>query len=89
MRRKTTPPPDNVGALPERVDGNAPPSIRSLADATALLSDLITEFRGGGISERNAKTLCYLVISYISAYKDSAIESRLQVLERKYADNGN
>lgn len=58
-----------------------PVKIRHLKDAKRLLSKLITEFQKGTIKSREAKDLCYLVISYVQIAKDVDIEDRLKVLE--------
>ena len=58
-----------------------PVKIRQLKDAKRLLSKLITEFQKGTIKSREAKDLCYLVVSYVQIAKDVDIEDRLKVLE--------
>lgn len=58
-----------------------PIRISSVRDARRLLARLIREFQTGRVEDRWAKTLTYLVVSYVSVTRDSEIEERLQRLE--------
>ena len=58
-----------------------PVKIRQLKDAKRLLSKLITEFQKGTIKSREAKDLCYLIVSYVNIAKDIDLEERIKSLE--------
>lgn len=55
--------------------------LRTLNDAKRLMSTLISKFCRGQISDRDSKTLTYLIISFVSIAKDSDLESRIKEIE--------
>jgi hypothetical protein len=55
--------------------------IRDISDAKNLLSKIISEFMKGNLQNQEAKTLCYLLINYVSICKDSDLEARLHEIE--------
>lgn len=63
-----------------------PIRISNVRDAKRLLARLIREFQKGRIEDRWAKTLTYIVTSYVSVAKDTEIEERLQRLEEHLAE---
>jgi len=74
---------------PDKANGEGIPilgrpiRIRSIEDARRLLSRLILEFQKGTVENRNAKDLCYLVISFVNIVSQSEIENRLAEIERR------
>jgi len=60
--------------------GIAPP--RSVAQARRILSKLISAFIRGEIADGPAKTLTYLLVSFVGIIRDSDFEKRLQALEQ-------
>jgi hypothetical protein len=66
--------------------GSIPPyarhPIRNVKDAKKMLSKLIHAFQLGTLTSEPAKTLCYLIISYVSIIRDHEIEQRLAALEK-------
>ncbi len=73
-----------------RITGGYPPSVlkkpirlTKLRDAQRLLSRLITEFQTGSVDSQWAKSLCYLVISYVQVARDVEMEARIEDLERQ------
>ena len=55
--------------------------VTDLRKAKRLLSKLISEFIKGGIDNRDAKDLAYLVSVLITAIKEVDIEARIKALE--------
>jgi hypothetical protein len=47
-----------------------------------LLSKLIAGFCRGEIDGDNAKTLCYLLVSWVNIARDSDLEQRIEKLEQ-------
>ena len=60
-----------------------PVRIRKLKDAKRLLSRLIHEFQKGTINNRDAKDLCYLIVSFVQIAKDVDLEERINQLEER------
>jgi hypothetical protein len=56
--------------------------IRSLKGAKRLQSKLISEFIAGNIEDRKARTLCYLITTYINIIRDIEFEDRLKNIEQ-------
>jgi hypothetical protein len=69
------------------VAGSIPPfakkPIRNVGDARRMLARLIHGFQCGKIDGAEAKTLCYLLISYSQIVKDHDFEERIRNLEAK------
>jgi hypothetical protein len=69
------------------VAGSIPPfatkPIRTVKDAKRMLARLIHGFQCGQIEGTDAKTLCYLLISYSQLVKDHDFEDRIKQLEAK------
>ena len=70
-----------------KVAGSIPPfakkPIRSISDARKMLARIIHGFQMGAIESSDAKTLCYLLISYSQMVKDHDFEERIKNLEEK------
>ena len=85
--------PENAGVNQLKVidGGNAcgeiPPyakkPIRNVKDAKKMLSKLIHAFQMGKVMSDQAKTLCYLIISYVQIIRDADFEERLIKLEQQ------
>lgn len=58
-----------------------PIRVRSIKHAKRLLSRIITDFQRGEVSDQNAKTLCYLLISYVTITRDYDFEQRITKIE--------
>ena len=63
-----------------------PIRINKIDDARRLLSRLILEFQKGTIQSRDAKDLCYLVVSYVNVASQTDLEARLSAIEQKMED---
>jgi hypothetical protein len=67
--------------------GSIPPfakkPIHSVKDAQKMLARLIHAFQCGKVDGTEAKTLCYLLISYSQLVKDHDFEERIKALEGK------
>ncbi|MBN1578788.1 MAG: hypothetical protein JW913_19660 [Chitinispirillaceae bacterium] len=57
--------------------------IQNINDARKMLSKLIHGFQMGTIESTDAKTLCYLLISYCQLVRDTDFEDRIKALETK------
>lgn len=57
--------------------------IKSIKGAKKMLARLIHGFQRGEIESSNAKTLCYLLVSYCTIIKDSEFESRLKDINER------
>lgn len=57
-------------------------NIRSIADARRALSTLISDFRAGTIAAPDARTMCYLLSTYVAVSKDTELEDRVSALEQ-------
>lgn len=71
---------DTPPAKPKAAFNERP--VKSAKDARRMLSRLISEFRAGEIEGTNAKTLCYLLQTYVNIQKDTEIEERILALEK-------
>lgn len=60
-----------------------PVTVRTSADAKRLLTKLISAFQRGQIVGRDAKDLCYLVVSFIQVCQQKEMEDRLSRLEEQ------
>lgn len=56
--------------------------VKNARDARRLLSTIISEFRQGIIQGTDAKTLCYLLSTYVQIQQASELEERLVKLEQ-------
>jgi hypothetical protein len=56
--------------------------VKNVKDARRLLSRLISEFRAGEIQGTDAKTMCYLLSTYVQITKDTELEERIKRLEK-------
>ena len=56
--------------------------VKNVKDARRLLSTIIAEFRAGMIQGTDAKTMCYLLSTYVSITKDTELEERITKLEQ-------
>jgi hypothetical protein len=69
-----------------KVAGSIPPfakkPIRSITEARKMLARIIHGFQMGTIESSDAKTLCYLLISYSQMVKDHDFEVRIKALEK-------
>jgi hypothetical protein len=54
---------------------------KNIKDAKRILSKLISAFIKGEIEDQRAKTLCYLLNSFVMIVRDNDFETRLQLLE--------
>lgn len=65
--------------------GRTSPSrpICTIADARRLLARIISEFRAGTMDDREARTLCYMLATFVSIVRDSELENRLDALEQQ------
>jgi hypothetical protein len=61
--------------------------VKNVKQAKRLLSRIITQFQRGEITDFDAKTLCYLLISLVSICKDIDFEERITLLEKKTNNN--
>jgi len=64
-----------------------PRRIKSLNDVRRLISRLIPELRAGTLESKDARTLTYMLITYVRVFKESDLESRVQELE-EFGRNG-
>jgi len=75
----------------KKIAGSIPPfakkPVRTVNDAKRMLSKLIHGFQLGTINGTDAKTLCYLLISYTQIIRDFDFEERIKKLEER-AKNG-
>ena len=69
-----------IGTTPLNISGITSP--RNVNDAKRILSKLISEFIKGTIEDNRAKTLCYLLNSYVSITRETDFESRLSEVEK-------
>ncbi len=58
-----------------------PIRVNTQQKARQLLSRLILEFQKGTIKNKDAKDLCYLIISYVNVSTQTDIEERVKKLE--------
>ncbi|MDR3596494.1 hypothetical protein [Clostridium sp.] len=54
---------------------------KNIKEAKRILSKLISAFIKGDIEDQKAKTLCYLLNSFVMIIRDNDFENRLQLLE--------
>jgi hypothetical protein len=54
---------------------------KNIKDAKRILSKLISAFIKGEIEDQRAKTLCYLLNSFVMIIKENDFEIRLKLLE--------
>ena len=77
---------------PSIVGGTIPPyakrPIRTAKDAKKMLGKLIHAFQQGQINQDGAKTLCYLLISFVQIIRDGEFEGRLTKLEQDLKSKG-
>ncbi len=59
-----------------------PIEVRNLRTAKRLLSRIITAFQRNEIEDSRAKTLAYLLVSYVSLTRDYEFEERISKLEQ-------
>ncbi len=59
--------------------------ILTIEKARRLFSHLIQDYRDGVIEERKARTLAYLLSTYISICRDTELERRIEALETMVA----
>jgi hypothetical protein len=70
-----TTPPISLPIIPGTI------KLNNIKGAKRILSRLISGFIKNEVSDSKAKTLCYLVTSYVTIVKDNDFENRLQLLE--------
>ena len=63
--------------------GGAPIMVRSSRSARRLMGRLIAAFQRGEIDGADARTLSYLVTSYVTCLKADEIEERVKQLEQR------
>lgn len=56
-------------------------TIRTIADARRALGKLITDFKAGSVSAPDARTMCYLLSTFVAVSKDTELEDRVRALE--------
>jgi hypothetical protein len=78
---------ENKGFTYQDVNGRVSPlldaPIETIADAKLTLGRLILAFQQGAVESADAKTLCYLLVSYSAMHKDNDLEERITNLEEK------
>lgn len=57
--------------------------VRTIQDAKAILSKLISAFMKGEIDNKDAKDLCYLLNTYVAIHRDTDLEERIEQLENR------
>lgn len=62
--------------------------VKNVKQAKRLLSRIITQFQRGEITDYEAKTLCYLLISLVSICKDIDFEERITKIEKSISLKG-
>lgn len=97
MTEETQKQPENAGATQlEVVDGGKvcgeiPPyaakPIRTVKDAKRMLSKLIHAFQLGTVLDDRARTLCYLIVSYVTIIRDAEHEGRIRAIEHLINQN--
>lgn len=68
--------------------GLKPGRLSNLKDAKRLCSRLIRSFIKGEVSGSDAKTLSYLLSTYVTIAQGSDIEERIDGLEKKIGEQG-
>jgi hypothetical protein len=63
--------------------GLKPVTVNDAKSARRLFSRLISGFQKGEIEGQAAKTLSYLLVSFLQACSDAEIERRMDALEKK------
>jgi hypothetical protein len=78
---------EKQGFTYQGVEGKVSPlldaPIESIADAKRTLGRLILGFQQGTINSQDAKTMCYLLISFSAMCRDNDLEERIKTLEEK------
>ena len=62
--------------------------IENIGDAKRTLGRLILAFQRGNVHSKDAKTLCYLLISFCQISKEHEFEARIDLLEKRFQENG-
>jgi hypothetical protein len=57
--------------------------VETIGDAKRTLGRLILAFQRGHVHSKDAKTLCYLLISYCQITKEHEFEVRIQAVEKQ------
>jgi hypothetical protein len=70
--------PTPIAGLPDR-----PISITDARGAKRVLGRLIKRFQEGTVDSTFAKTLCYLLMSYVNINNSETLESRIKQLEER------
>ena len=63
-----------------------PVKIVSISSAKRLLSKLIYKLQTGEVTGKNAKDMCYLLISYVNMVKDFELAKKIEVIEERLND---
>ncbi|MEI7812622.1 MAG: hypothetical protein WCJ01_09370 [Ignavibacteria bacterium] len=63
-----------IAKLPPLLKGTGQLDIKNIRDAKDVLSKLIRGFCRGEIEDTQAKTLCYLLTSFVNISKEAEIE---------------
>ena len=78
-------------ALPDKDGGIGttlfarPIRIKKIDDARRLLSRLILALQKKQIAGRDAKDLCYIVVSYVNVASETDLEKRVEEIEKQIA----
>lgn len=64
---------------------NRPIRIKRIEDARRLLSRLILALQKKQIAGRDAKDLCYIVVSYVNVASETDLEKRVEEIEKQIA----
>jgi hypothetical protein len=70
--------PTPIAGLPDK-----PISINDAKGAKKILGRLIKRFQEGSVDSTFAKTLCYLLQSYVNINNSETLEQRVKMLEQK------
>lgn len=70
---------NDLGGASQFMRGTAP---KNVADAKKLAGRLISHFMKGRVSDSKAKTLMYLLNSFVAMHRDHEFEKRIEELEK-------
>jgi hypothetical protein len=66
-----------------------PVEVHNVRDAKRLLSRLITQLQNDEVEDKKAKSICYLLQTYVNITKEYEIEERLRKIEEAITNKGN
>lgn len=71
----------DYGVCPMPFLDGRPVPVKNVKDASKLLGRLIKHFQEGTVESSFAKTLCYLLQTFVNIHAQSSLEERIERLE--------